>query len=76
MLNHEIIRRIRCAPRRRPCPLCGRRASRKRILHRRVRSLAYQRVAWLEITYGEYRARCGCRKYFRSWPLEVPAKAD
>jgi Transposase len=76
MLNHEIIRRIRCAPRRLPCPRCGRRASRKRILHRRVRSLAYQRVAWLEITYGEYRAHCGCRKYFRSWPLEVPAKAD
>jgi hypothetical protein len=76
MLNHHLIRRIRCAPRHIRCPRCGRRASRKRILHRRVRSLAYQRVAWLEITYAEYRARCGCRKYFRSWPLEVPPKAD
>jgi hypothetical protein len=76
MLNHDIIRRIRCAPRRIPCPRCGRRASRKRILRRRVRSLAFQRGAWLEVTYGEYQARCGCRKYFRSWPLEVPPKAD
>jgi hypothetical protein len=76
MLNHPISRRIRCAPRHLPCPRCGRHASRKRILRRRVRSLAYQRVAWLEVTYAEYRLRCGCRKYFRSWPLQVPPKAD
>ena len=76
MLNQEHMHRIRCAPRRIACPLCGRRASRKRILRRRVRSLAYQRVAWLEITYAEYRAHCGCRKYFRSWPLDAPPTAD
>jgi Transposase len=76
MLNHEVIRRIRCAARRVPCARCGRRGYRKRILHRRIRTLAYQRVAWLEITYAEYRACCGCRKYFRTWPLEVPPKAD
>ena len=45
-------------------------------LHRRLHTLVYHAVAWLEVTYGEYRARCGCRKYFRSWPLAVPAKAD
>lgn len=38
--------------------------------------MAYQRVAWLQVTYGEYQARCRCRKYFRTWPLDVPAKAD
>ena len=76
MLNHEIIRRIRCAARRAPCPSCGRRGYRKRTLYRRVRTLAYQRVTWLDITYAEYRARCGCRKYFRTWPLDVPPKAD
>ena len=76
MGNKEIIRRIRCAARHAPCPRCGRRGYRKRILHRRVRTLAYQQVAWLDITYAEYRARCGCRKYFRSWPLDVPPKAD
>jgi hypothetical protein len=44
-------------------------------LHRRVRSLAYRQVAWLDVTYAEYRCRGGCRKYFRTWPLDVPPKA-
>lgn len=72
----DLITRIRRAPRRAPCPHCGRLARRKRLLQRRVRTLAYRRVAWLEVTYAEYRARCGCCKYFRTWPLEVPPKAD
>src|SRR5262245_6083859 len=72
----DLITRVRRAPRRAPCPRCGRRGRRKRILHRRVRTLAYRRVAWLEVTYAEYRARCGCCKYFRTWPVDVPPKAD
>ena len=72
----DLIQRIRCAPRRAPCPSCGRRGHRKRLLHRRVRTLAYRRVAWLEVTYAEYRSRCGCCKYFRTGPLDVPPKAD
>jgi transposase len=71
----DLITRIRRAPRRAPCPTCGRLGRRKRLLRRRVRTLAYQRVAWLEVTYAEYRARCRCCKYFRTWPLDVPAKA-
>jgi len=72
----ESITRIRHAPCRAPCPTCGRLGRRKRVLCRRLRSLAYRRVARLEVTYAEYRARCGCRKYFRTWPLDVPPKAD
>lgn len=72
----ELITRIRRAPRRAPCPHCGRRGRRKRLLYRRLRSLAYHRVAWLEVTYAEYQARCHCCKYFRTWPLDVPPKAD
>jgi hypothetical protein len=68
--------RIRRAPRRAPCPHCGRWERRKRILHRRLRTLAYPRCAWLEVTYAEYQATCGCCKYFRTWPLDVPPKAD
>jgi hypothetical protein len=75
-MSPDSIRRLRCAPRRAPCPTCGRLGRRKRILHRRLRSLAYHQVAWLDVTYAEYRARCRCRKYFRTWPLDVPAKAD
>jgi Transposase len=76
MLLPEVITRIRRAPRRAPCPTCGRRGRRKRIFRRRLRTLAYQRVAWLEVTYAEYQARCRCCKYFRTWPVDVPAKAD
>src|SRR5262245_44581690 len=72
----DLINRIRRAPARAPCPTCGHLGLRKRLLHRRVRTLAYRRVAWLEVTYAEYRARCGCCKYFRTWPLDVPPKAD
>jgi hypothetical protein len=76
MLQPELITRIRHAPKRAPCPRCGRLGRRKRLLHRRARTLAYHRVAWLEVTYAEYQARCRCRKYFRTWPLDVPPKAD
>lgn len=75
LLPRERVVPVRCAPKTHPCPSCGRRGRRKRILHRRVRSLAYQEAAWLHVTYAEYRARCSCRKYFRSWPLDVPPKA-
>jgi hypothetical protein len=70
------LRVVRCAPRSHPCPHCGKRGRRKRPLHRRIRSLAYRQVAYLDVHYAEYQARCSCRKYFRSWPLDVPARAD
>jgi Transposase len=76
MLFPEVITHLRQAPKYAPCPTCGRRGRRKRILHRRLRTLAYQRRAWLEVTYAEYQSRCCCRKFFRTWPLAVPPKAD
>src|SRR6516162_4243137 len=76
MPQAELITRIRHAPKRAPCPTCGRRGRRKRVLRRRLRTLAYRRVAWLEVTYAEYQARCRCRTDFRTWPLDVPPKAD
>jgi hypothetical protein len=41
-----------------------------------VRSLAYGQVVWLHLFYAEYRARCDCRKYFRSCPPQVCPKAE
>jgi hypothetical protein len=76
MLLTPVIRRLRCAPKRAPCPTCGRLGRRKRLLHRRLRSLAYQQPAWLDVTYAEYQTRCSCCKFFRTWPLDVPPKAD
>jgi transposase len=71
-----IVRVVRCAPRTHPCPTCGKPGRRKRTLHRRIRSLAYRQAAYLDVHYAEYQARCGCSKSFRSWPVDVPAKAD
>ena len=70
------VRVVCCAAKTHPCPHCGKHGRRVRRLHRQVRSLAYRQEAWLDIRYAEYRARCGCCKTFRSWPLGVPAKAD
>ena len=70
------VRVVRCAPKSHPCPHCGQHGRRKRPLHRRIRSLAYRQVAYLDVHYAEYQARCSCCKFFRSWPLDVPAKAD
>jgi hypothetical protein len=70
------VRVARCAPKTHPCPSCGRRGRRKRHLRRRIRSLAYRQEAFLDVHYAEYKARCGCRRFFRSWPVDVPAKSD
>src|SRR5262249_50988453 len=67
-------RTVHCAPKAHPCPACGQPARRKRLLRRRFRSLAYRRPAFLDVHYAEYRCR-GCRRSFRPWPLDVPAKA-
>jgi hypothetical protein len=70
------VRVVRCAPKTHPCPNCGKRGHRQRTLHRRIRSLAYRQEAYLDVYYAEYEARCQCRKFFRSWPLDVPPKSD
>src|ERR1700709_1187694 len=71
-----VVRVVRRAARTHPCPSCGRPGRRKRVLYRRIRSLAYRQVAYLDVYYAEYQARCSCCASFRSWPLDVPAKAD
>jgi hypothetical protein len=66
---------VDCAPEQAPCPHCGRLARRKRRpLRRRVRTIAYKRVAYLDITYSEYKARCGCCQTFRTGPEGVLPK--
>jgi len=64
-----------CAPKKAPCPTCGKLGRRKRILTRTVRTVAYKTVAVLEITYGEYEARCDCSTTFRTTPEDVLPKA-
>src|SRR3954451_14635252 len=63
------------APKKAPCPRCGKRGRRKRTVTRRVRTIAYKAVAYLEITSGEYAARCECFKTFRNTPGGVIPRA-
>jgi hypothetical protein len=40
-----------------------------------VRSIAYRQERWLRIRYAEYKASCGCCKYFRTYPAGIEPKA-
>src|SRR3954465_5145994 len=71
----SIVIPVHCAPKKAPCPWCGKPGRRKRTLTRTVRTVAYMAVASLEVTYGEYAARCGCCTTFRNSPEGVPPKA-
>lgn len=66
---------VRCAPSQAPCPQCGKPGRRKTTHNRLVRTLAYKQVVFLDVTYAEYRARCGCCKTFRTTPPDVEPKA-
>lgn len=57
------------------CPDCGKLGRRKRVRVRKVRSLRYQEILWLQIHYGEYVAKCDCRMSFHSHPSDVDLKA-
>ncbi len=60
-----------CAPKKAPCPHCGKKARRIKTHERRVRTIAYHQIAFLKITVGEYQACCGCCATFRTTPDEV-----
>src|SRR5215469_2451752 len=67
---------VYCAPKKAPCPECGKHGRRKRKLPpRRVRTVAYKAIAYLDITCGEYQARCHCCTTFRSTPEGVLPRA-
>jgi transposase-like protein len=72
----SIVIPVHAAPKKAPCPTCGKHGRRKRKLTpRRVRTVAYQAIAYLEITCGEYQAQCDCRTTFRNSPEGVLPRA-
>ena len=70
-----VVIPVHVASKKAPCPRCGKPGRRKRTFTRRVRTVAFKKVAYLEITCGEYAARCGCRKTFRNSPEGVLPRA-
>src|SRR5438874_3743204 len=67
---------VDCAPKKAPCPTCGKHGRRKRKLPpRRVRTVAYKAVVYLEITCGEYQAKCVCCSTLRNTTEGVLLKA-
>ena len=70
-----IVIPVHCAPKKAPCPKCGKLGRRKRTCTRSVRTVAYNAIVFLEITYGEYGARCECSTTFRNTPEGVLPKA-
>jgi hypothetical protein len=71
----RVVQR-QCAPRTYPCPQCGKRGRRKATYTRPVRDIAYGEILILEVTIGEYRARCSCCKTFRSQVPGIEARAE
>src|SRR5258708_3949011 len=65
-----------CAPNSFPCPHCGKRGRRKKTHTRLVRDIAYGEVLIIELTVGEYRARCSCCKTFRSQVEGIELRAQ
>jgi hypothetical protein len=63
-----IVIPVHAAPKKAPCPKCGKHGRRKRKFTRRVRTVAYKAIAYLEITCGEYAAQCDCCTTFRNSP--------
>jgi transposase-like protein len=71
-----VVIPVHCAPKKAPCPKCGKLGRRKRTCTRSVRTVAYKAIVYLEITYGEYGARCDCSTTFRNTPEGVLPKAQ
>jgi len=67
-----LVQKKRCAPKKWPCPVCGKKGRRERERTYRVRHLAHKQVAFWEVTVGVYRAKCKC---CRTVMREVNARA-
>jgi hypothetical protein len=70
-----VVIPVHCAPKKAPGPKCGKPGLRKRTVTRTVRTVASKTIAYLEVTYGEYQARCDSRTSFRNTPEGVLPKA-
>jgi hypothetical protein len=69
----DYIERHSIKPKYYPCPQCGQKGKRKRVLTRRVRHVAaLYRCSMIVAEVGVYQARCDCCKYFQAAIPGVP----
>src|SRR5713226_414658 len=61
-----IHRFRRHAPKRTPCPHCGRPGRRKGFHERTIRGIAYHAILVIHLTTAEYQATCDCCTTFRT----------
>src|SRR6201993_4203425 len=58
-----------------PCPQCGKKGKRKRVMTRRIPHVAVlHRRSWIVAEVGVYQARCACCKYFQAPLPGVPSR--
>jgi hypothetical protein len=65
----------RHAPKKAPCPYCGRLGKRRDFHERTVYSIAYKAILLIHVTTGEYRATCDCCTTFRTQIEGIEPKA-
>src|SRR5215813_895060 len=69
-LQHQSIK-----PKYYPCPQCGTKGKRKRVMTRRIAHVAaLHRRSWIVAEVGVYKARCACCKYFQASIAGVPSR--
>jgi len=62
-------------PKHYPCPQCGKKGKRKRVITRRIAHVAaLNRRSWVVADVGVYKARCACCKYFQAAIPGVPPR--
>jgi Transposase len=58
-----------------PCPQCGKKGKRKRVMTRRIPHVAVRhRRSWIGAEVGVYQARCACGKYCQAPIPGVPSR--
>jgi transposase len=69
----DYVERHAIKPKYYPCPHCGQKGKRKRVLTRRVGHVAaLYRRSWIEAEVGVYQARCKCCQFFQAAIPGVP----
>ena len=75
--NDDVIEHRSIKPKFYPCPQCGKKGRRKRVIHRQISHVsALHRRSGIFAEVGVYQSRCRCCQYFQSPIPGVPYKGQ